>query len=505
MDVQAVRRRGQEANWPVRGLFCLVMLAPTNIAMAVERGPPPGLHEQARDAGQEQEQEQERREAERRARRDHVIRWDLPPRFIDEAAMADRAVVLEEIGRFGGTALEFAARDLKADREIALAAVRSFGGALAFVAPALKSDRQVVLAAVTQAGWAIVFADPAIRGDPEIVSAAVRQWPHVTESPALTTDRSRRFVLETRYAGRQIPANTTPRTHPLRAERRFFTLALSDASSRFSADRSFVRAAVLADGVLYCLGSPEVRADRALLITTLKSFPQAVTCTDDRFRSDREIVLLAVQKSGVLLKHVSAALQASREVVLVAVRQWGGALYFASPDLRADREIALLAIAKYELAFRAVAPELQRDRGFVLAAASRNGLVLAHAAPEFRSDREIAMAAVTSPYPYDGSVKILSTLSDELRADPQIVLAAFRSRGRWVLAHAAPSLLDDKAFVLQLVRIDGEALCHASARLKHDRELGRAAAMQHPCALFCAAQEVVDDPDVRRGLTLYCE
>ncbi|CAE7774527.1 unnamed protein product, partial [Symbiodinium pilosum] len=95
--------------------------------------------------------------------------------------------------------LRFAAKELRADKEVALAAVRQRGLALADCAKELQYDREVVLAAVAQNGWelnyvpvkmrdkevvltamasrgdALEMAPEALRGDREVVLTAVRQ------------------------------------------------------------------------------------------------------------------------------------------------------------------------------------------------------------------------------------------------------------------------------------------------------------------------------------------
>jgi hypothetical protein len=73
-------------------------------------------------------------------------------------------------------ALKDVADALKADREIALAAVKQYGSALRFAAASLQSDREVVLVAVAQNGSALRYVSDALKSDREIVLAAVQQY-----------------------------------------------------------------------------------------------------------------------------------------------------------------------------------------------------------------------------------------------------------------------------------------------------------------------------------------
>ena len=77
-----------------------------------------------------------------------------------------------------GRALEIASPELRADREVVLAAVEhdGWGGrSLGYASPELRADREVVMAAVRQRGLALEYASEALRADSEVVGAAVQQ------------------------------------------------------------------------------------------------------------------------------------------------------------------------------------------------------------------------------------------------------------------------------------------------------------------------------------------
>lgn len=77
-----------------------------------------------------------------------------------------------------GESLRYAKKLFKADRELALAAVRHTGSALQHYARAARvKDRQAVLAAVSQDGLALRFVEGELRNDHEVFGTAVRQNP----------------------------------------------------------------------------------------------------------------------------------------------------------------------------------------------------------------------------------------------------------------------------------------------------------------------------------------
>merc|ERR1712060_428173 len=86
---------------------------------------------------------------------------------------ADREIVLAAV-RSHGLALHHATGDLQADREVVRAAVKSHGLALHHAATELCNDRTIVLTAVRSHSLALLYASPALQQDPEILEAVTR-------------------------------------------------------------------------------------------------------------------------------------------------------------------------------------------------------------------------------------------------------------------------------------------------------------------------------------------
>ena len=93
--------------------------------------------------------------------------------FASEELRAERQVVLAAVKQFGN-ALEYASKELRADREIVLAAVKRNGWALRFASKELRADRQFVLAAVKAGGDALQFASVELRADRYMVKFAMK-------------------------------------------------------------------------------------------------------------------------------------------------------------------------------------------------------------------------------------------------------------------------------------------------------------------------------------------
>lgn len=116
---------------------------------------------------------------------------------------------------------------------------------------------------------------------------------------------------------------------------------------------------------------------------------------NDAVRDSQIAVLAAVRRNGFALKHASKRLRADREVVLAAVRENFYSLEHASIDLRADRDF-LLTISHEGIAIPlgVISEELRADREIVMLAVSREGESLRYASENLRADEEVVLAAV---------------------------------------------------------------------------------------------------------------
>ena len=76
-------------------------------------------------------------------------------------------------------ALQYASNELKADKEVALAAVKNTGYALEFASDELKADKEVVTTAVNNAGDALAYASHKFKADKEVVMLAVNVDMHL--------------------------------------------------------------------------------------------------------------------------------------------------------------------------------------------------------------------------------------------------------------------------------------------------------------------------------------
>ena len=128
--------------------------------------------------------------------------------YASEELQKDREVVLTAVTQ-DGKAMQFASRDFWRDREfvLAVAAVQSFVTEkrkhrsnkvlfMKYVSVELRADRELVMAAVAQDGLALEYASEKLRADREVVWAAVMRDGHALEyaSEKLRADRLLRWI-----------------------------------------------------------------------------------------------------------------------------------------------------------------------------------------------------------------------------------------------------------------------------------------------------------------------
>jgi len=93
---------------------------------------------------------------------------------------ADREIVLAAVNRFGSDIFH-ASFKLRLDREIVLIAIKQEGALLRRVSPKFRADPEIAMAAIKQDRLAGKFADYNLRKDPNFIIEAIRQNPGIIE------------------------------------------------------------------------------------------------------------------------------------------------------------------------------------------------------------------------------------------------------------------------------------------------------------------------------------
>ena len=219
-------------------------------------------------------------------------------------------------------------------------------------------------------------------------------------------------------------------------------------------------------------------------------------------QDDREVVLHCVKNGGDAIKHASARLRGDKEIILAAARKWNSesVLNLASTELQDDREVVLHCVKNCGYAIKHASARLRGDKEIILAAATgeygewNSDTVLNLASTELQDDRDVVLHCVKN-----GGAHAIKHASARLRGDKEIILAAaWKWHSDRVLNLASTELQDDREVVLHCVTNDGDAIKHASARLRGDKEFILAAAdkLNSDTVLNVASTELQDDREV---------
>lgn len=283
------------------------------------------------------------------------------------------------------TYIEYASDEIKADREVVLAAVTQKGMVLKCLPPEFERDKGILLAAVRQNGLAFEYLPKASKTDKKLVLAAINQNGLAFEKLPEFWQGEREIALAA------VSQNG---------------LALKQLPAKFQEDKGVVLAAVSQNGLVLKDLLESFKTDIDVTLAAINQNGLVFKFISEKLKEEKEIAMAAVKQRGRALRHLPTKFKEDRDVVLAAVTQYGGALEFASKGLRADREIVLIAVATEGLALYDVCSEgpdgttidWQRDREIVTAAVKQCDSVIrcvgGQYGNELRDDEEIAISAV---------------------------------------------------------------------------------------------------------------
>lgn len=272
-----------------------------------------------------------------------LLRW-APAEMCD-----DRLIVLEAVS-LNAMDLEYASRDLQADKDMVFAAAKKNPNAIRFASPWLLADYNVGLELVKSNGLLLWALAENVRADPAVVLAAVNDNGKalvyaadelLEHSAVLDLAFERGFCLRKM---RYDPRRFNDHIDIVRAAARQDKWSMKYASERIRSDRTMLMWLVLDDPWHLRWVPWELLADQELLAIAFEK-DAAFTLLDapEKLRAHPDVVYRAVQQNGAELRHAAQKLRSNRSIVSAAVKNYGMALQYASFPLRNDRAIVELA------------------------------------------------------------------------------------------------------------------------------------------------------------------
>ncbi|MBO9484043.1 DUF4116 domain-containing protein [Salinisphaera sp. G21_0] len=337
-----------------------------------------------------------------------------------------------------------------------------------------------------------------------------------------TRDRAIRHLVETALIFSQAPINCIEEalndqldTH---SQKILWHWLLSDPAKasplvnkyvNWLADETTAMRLVSQNGHILKYLAPELRNQRAMVFTAIKSHPGAIVDVPESFKNDIEIMSYALANTkdpettiALIGPELLSNPELFRCLLTTAVENTSQALScnaateYLEQHPEFYKELLLLALKCNEkddsyllfhhnfrknllnnrhlyrkLALKALAnpgisgelrcfPELNNDREVVFTAVGSEPLSLKYAGPELQADKEVVKKAVG----IDGSV--LKFASEGLKDDEDIVLAAVKNCGV-ALLYASERLKADRTIVKAALKNNARALQYADKQLKH--------------------------------------
>ena len=320
---------------------------------------------------------------------------------------------------YNGTYLQHASEELKADKEVVMAALQS-GYSLPYehVSDALKTDRDFLLEMVSLDAYCLEFFSEELKQDEQIVLAAAKN--------------SGNAALE--FGAEKFKTNKNILTEVVKNSQD----ALSFLAENDKNDKNLIMTAVDNYGNALEYASEHLQNDKDVVITAVRNNGDALEYASEELQNDKDVVITAVRTNGDALQYASEELQNNKDVAMTALLTSPIAFEYISEMLRSDKEIILHALAqKYmdstgkvindlDFSFSDNIPEkLKADKDFVLQMVKVNGMVLSCVADELKVDKDVVTLAVKN----NGKAYAHFEWEDDTFYDKELILAAASNGG----------------------------------------------------------------------------
>ena len=390
--------------------------------------------------------------------------------YVSQSLRNEKEFILQVIeeARHRITLLKYTSHQLRAEKDVVLAAVRKSGLNLKHAAYSLRRDSMVVLAACAENGGAFKYCLP----------GQLRE--------TLIEDRS--FVLNVlQTAPRSLARDCVDRfknDHQVVLEAVGNRLEWSDVPCQLQEDCDFVKQAIRRKPSLYMELSedlkenrdvafealnavqddvileatdrvPELLEDRAAMLALAKNwcsdvFQETLQFSPDHIRSDKEVMIEAIKNDSIAFEYCSDELQQDLDVVKAAIEASPTCLYLVSENFQLENpDIVIMAIERTD------PDEL--------------GATCDDVYEELWTNRDVAKAWL-----YAGGDWLEDYFPDEFSQDEELLLVV-ADQNYSEFDYANDSLKSNKEFMLQAVAKDGRVFKDASCDLRHDRDLALAA------------------------------
>ena len=216
--------------------------------------------------------------------------------------------------KVNGLAIQFGSPRIRKMRKIVLVACQQSSGlALFYALGGLKSDKEFVLAICSDInGWALSACSPKLQADFDVVIAACRQNGLALQFASKKLKRNKQVVLaaclQNGEALQYAATSGISRTGNYNKVGGAALMSFVFRKSTLNNDKRFVMTICARNGKALAYASPKLQADKEVVKTAIKSYPDAIKYAKGNLNKDPECVRLAAdQRDKLEEKHLHEA------------------------------------------------------------------------------------------------------------------------------------------------------------------------------------------------------
>lgn len=225
-------------------------------------------------------------------------------------------------------------------------------------------------------------------------------------------------------------------------------------------------------------------------------------------RNSKIIVMEALKRNIDILHYIPDHFKEDPDIALMAVNR-NGKLYLLSDKFKTNEEFLLNAMQAFPEHFQSVPTHLQNNREFISKSVKANGNVLRFLPFAYKSDGEIILAAVENKglalqcilkvdmkenivlAALKNNPEALEFAPDSYKKNEKIILDLLKTEnGEHIFQYVHDSLIENKAFVLKAVSINGLILKDLPEELQDDEDVVKTATAQNKKALNYASDRL---------------
>lgn len=293
----------------------------------------------------------------------------------------------------------------------------------------LKANKEITLAAVKKDGSMFSYAPAEHYLDYELVLAAVKSYPENYK------DLSEEL-----------------RCNPSIIDAAMECGGLLEYVPRSVATKSIIKKALSNDGMAIKF-FPEFFDNKELMLLAVSNNGFALKFCGEKLRKDREIVMAAVSNDGVMINYADDIFKDDEEVVRTAVNQNGLALGFTTRKFQKQRDICLMAVTNNSDAIEDVCPDLRNDEEIMKAAINGNCSnikFVRYESPLYKSESFAKFLLNLLP-------SYIEYFSKEIKGNRQIALIVLSKNGN-MFGHISYQLQSDEELIVIAIKTSPEVI-----------------------------------------------